>query len=114
MKYVEVHYSVRSEKTPTRKHLLKQSMLLTSVIVIVSVLAGAVPAYGQSEGRSVTTLEEVVVTAHRREESLQAIPVAVTALSEGFLRTQSVAQVQDLGTKVPSLRISMAGFSVPR
>ncbi|GAB3106503.1 TonB-dependent receptor [Aestuariicella hydrocarbonica] len=65
----------------------------------------------QAAGGEAMTLEEVVVTARRREESIQDVPVAVTAMSEDFLRVQNVNKIEDLGTKVPSLRISSAGAS---
>lgn len=64
------------------------------------------------ESQNLSMLEEVVVTARRREESIQDVPIAVTAMSDDFLRTQSISQIEDLGTKVPSLRISGAGASV--
>ncbi len=56
-------------------------------------------------------LEEVVVTARRREEALQDIPVAVTALGAGFLREQNITRLEDLGTHVPAMRISDNGIS---
>lgn len=103
-------HPIHSKETITPHPLIKRSILLSSAVV--GLLSGVAPVYAQNEGRTVTPLEEVVVTARRREESLQEIPVAVTALSDDFLRTQSIAQVQDLGIKVPSLRISMAGGSL--
>ncbi|GAB3102417.1 TonB-dependent receptor [Aestuariicella hydrocarbonica] len=54
-------------------------------------------------------LEEIVVTARRREESQQDVPIAITAMSEDFLRAQNIGELEDLGTHVPSLRITSAG-----
>lgn len=59
--------------------------------------------------RELVVLDEVVVTARRREELLQDIPVAVTALSGNFLREQNITRLEDLGLHVPSLRISSGG-----
>lgn len=100
----------RPQQILLRKSLFPHSALLAGALVG---LCSALPsAYAQNRGESVTTLEEMVVTARRREENVQDIPLAVTALSEDFLRNQSIAQVQDLGIKVPSLRISQAGGSL--
>ncbi len=66
------------------------------------------PAQAQN---SPAMLEEVVVTARRREEALQDIPIAVTALSADFLREQNITQLEDLGTHVPAMRISDNGIS---
>ena len=41
-------------------------------------------------------LEEVVVTARKKEESLQDSPVAITALSEGALKDASVRNLGDI------------------
>ncbi|WP_317929585.1 TonB-dependent receptor [Halioxenophilus sp. WMMB6] len=56
-------------------------------------------------------LEEIVVTARRREENLQEVPVAVTAMGEDYLRNQNITELNDLGTQVPSLRVSNGGTS---
>lgn len=59
--------------------------------------------------RELMPLEEVIVTARRREESAQDIPVAVTALSEEYLREQNVTELADLGIHIPSFRVSYGG-----
>jgi len=50
-------------------------------------------------------LEEIVVTARRREENLQKIPVSVTAISAAKLEQQQVQTLQDVQHIVPSLNI---------
>jgi iron complex outermembrane receptor protein len=52
-----------------------------------------------------TQLTEIVVTARKREESLQSIPVAVTSQSAVQLQQQRITQPTDLGRVVPSLQI---------
>ncbi|GAB3102413.1 TonB-dependent receptor [Aestuariicella hydrocarbonica] len=72
--------------------------------------ANCIPnAVAQERGQGFGLLEEIVVTARRREESAQDIPVAVTAMSEDFLRSQNITELSDLGTHVPSFRVSNAG-----
>ena len=59
-------------------------------------------------------LEEIVVTAQRRSENLQRVPVAVTALSSGTLDDLRVTSAKDLSGLSPSLSISNQGLtSVP-
>ncbi|RLA59944.1 MAG: hypothetical protein DRR04_07075 [Gammaproteobacteria bacterium] len=48
-------------------------------------------------------MEEVVVTARKRQESLQETPVAVTALSSEALRDANIRNLADLTTTVPGL-----------
>jgi iron complex outermembrane receptor protein len=50
-------------------------------------------------------LEEVVVTAERREASLQTVPVAITAYSSEDLDRFQIDSVNDIDTFAPSLRV---------
>lgn len=52
------------------------------------------------------TLEEIVVTAERREASLQSTAVAVTALSQATLSENDISDVTDLSGFVPNLVVS--------
>ncbi|HEY3658406.1 MAG TPA: TonB-dependent receptor [Steroidobacteraceae bacterium] len=54
-------------------------------------------------------LEEIVVTARKREESLQSTPMAMTALSANTLERQQINTTQDLSRVVPSLLINPSG-----
>lgn len=58
------------------------------------------------EASSVGFIEEVLVTAQKREESLQEIPIAITAFSQRDLETERVTNVMDLLNKVPSLNLA--------
>ncbi|MBB3046189.1 outer membrane receptor protein involved in Fe transport [Litorivivens lipolytica] len=56
-------------------------------------------------------LEEVVVTARRREESMQEAPVAVSAMSGDAMRQRGIANTSELTKSVPSLEISQGRAS---
>jgi len=60
--------------------------------------AAATPARAQS----VEGLEEVVVTAQRRETSLQTTPIAITAFSGEKLAEDKIFTVSDLANSVPA------------
>lgn len=68
-------------------------------------LASGLAAVGVNAQDQAGGLEEVVVTAERREASLQTVPIAVSALSEETLRNRDVTQSQDLQRFVPSLKM---------
>jgi iron complex outermembrane receptor protein len=53
-----------------------------------------------------TSLEEVIVTARRRAENLQTVPVAVSPFSSADLREDNITSTQDLVRFVPSLTIN--------
>ena len=48
-------------------------------------------------------IEEVVVTAQRRTQNLQTVPIAVTSLSGAALESQQITSTLDLGRVVPNL-----------
>ena len=48
-------------------------------------------------------LQEVVVTAQKREERLQDVPVAVTAFAAEQLKALDIKSVLDLGSLAPNL-----------
>ena len=60
-------------------------------------------------------LQEIVVTARRRDESIQKVPVAITSLSGDAIRQAAIQRVEDLRFLAPSLQISPSPFgnSVP-
>lgn len=78
---------------------LPRSVLATA---LASVLFPAMPATAQGDG---LVLEEVIVTARKRQESLQETPVAVTALGAAALREAGVRNLADLNTIAPNIEI---------
>src|SRR5437660_936477 len=56
--------------------------------------------------RADTALEEVVVTAERRSEKAQDIPLAITAVSAADLESRGVRQAGDITADVPNLLLN--------
>ena len=50
-------------------------------------------------------LEEVVVTAQKKAESLQDTPISLTAFGEDRLENEGISSLGDIGSKVPALTI---------
>lgn len=51
-------------------------------------------------------LEEIVVTAQRREESIDKVPISITALSQKTMDDYHIQSISDLATVVPGLNIT--------
>ncbi len=66
----------------------------------------AAPAAAQEEEKEATTLAGIVVTAQKREEALQDVPISVTALPEQLLKDTGVRDVKDLQVLVPGLTVT--------
>jgi iron complex outermembrane receptor protein len=69
----------------------------------VGARAQTVPQPATVKSRQKGQLEEVVVTAQRRTQNLQKVPIAVTSLSGVALAAQQVTSTLDLGRVVPNL-----------
>ena len=62
---------------------------------------------------SENTLEEVVVTAQKRVENVQEVPVSLTVISSEQLQRQGVANIADLSRSSASLEFGAPGTSSP-
>ncbi len=79
--------------------------LAGSAFVAPTATAQQAPEGPQSEERS---LDRVVVTARKREETLQEVPVAVTAFTPETIDKLNVKDLGDLDAQVPNLTIYAA------
>lgn len=66
-------------------------------------LAFNLPAHAQEETGVRAVLDEVIVTARKREESLQSVPVALTAFTDEAIRRQRIEGIADLALFTPGL-----------
>jgi len=88
-------------------------------LLAASCLAGAAfasPAIAQDTDTTPATgeearqggLDEIVVTARKREESVQDVPVAVTALSEKVIETRDITSIEKIAAATPNLNVGRA------
>ena len=56
------------------------------------------------------TLEEVIVTAQKREQSLTDVPIAIQAFSGEFILDNNIYQIADLSERVPNVQYSASPF----
>ena len=56
----------------------------------------------KTAGAAPTTVEDIVVTAQRREESVQDVPIAITAFSAAELERRNISSALDLVQYVPN------------
>lgn len=61
------------------------------------------------EGSVGSTIDEVVVTAQRRSESIQDVPIAITAVGEQTLRDQNVKGIEDYFALTPNVSFRSDG-----
>ncbi|MFZ5706618.1 MAG: TonB-dependent receptor [Pseudomonadota bacterium] len=86
---------------------LIRSMLLGSAVLLP---LAAAPAFAQQAPAPQVAAEEgglteIVVTARRREESLQDVPVSVTALSAAQIQKYDMTSLEKISTQTPQFTI---------
>jgi iron complex outermembrane receptor protein len=93
---------------------LRLSLLVSCGIVALSMPAAA---FAQAQDASAApqdgTVAEIVVTAQKREERLQDVPVSVNVVGAAQLDRQNVGQINDLTRSVPSLSSSGVTGATP-
>ncbi len=85
----------------TQLSTIKQTAIATGISAL---MAGSVHAAGTS-----LLLEEVLVTAEKREESLQDISASVSVVGEAMMARAGITDVTRLEHIVPGMRLGMSG-----
>lgn len=87
---------------------MNKRSFLTPIAAAVAAL-NTVPTWSQDQGNSGFALEEVMVTAQKRTQSMQDVPISVQAFSSDALRTLGAAVISDLEATAPSLQTGGLG-----
>jgi iron complex outermembrane receptor protein len=85
-----------------------------ALLALSAAVAGAVPGAARADGAVAAAdttadtgaLEEITVTARRRNESIQDTPIAVTAVNGAQLESQGTVNIGDLQGAVPNVLIT--------
>lgn len=102
-----------------------RSALLAGSAVLLAFTAAPVSAQQQTGQRSGLMIEEVIVTARKREEALQDVPLTITAFSRAQVERLNLSTLKDVARFTPGLifaeglapgdpRPSIRGQSNPR
>ncbi|MES2496100.1 MAG: TonB-dependent receptor [Pseudomonadota bacterium] len=80
----------------------------TALVSVVAALAAA-PAFAQTAAEGVASEGEIIVTAQRRNESIQDVPIALTAVTSETLKAQNVQGVEDYFALTPNVSFQSNG-----
>lgn len=92
-----------------RKIDLRTASALATLVMGLALPAGALAQDGAPSAmntKDTAALGDIVVTARRRIERIQDVPVSVTAISGVQFDRNHQYQLEDLNTRVPSLQVS--------
>src|SRR5690606_3628362 len=77
----------------------------------VRIVDAQAPQGGSAAGDGAGTVEALIVTAQKREEDIQDVPIAISAFSQEDLTRSQVAGGPDLMTQVPNFTFTKTNFS---
>ncbi|MGB5076135.1 MAG: TonB-dependent receptor, partial [Sphingorhabdus sp.] len=69
------------------------------------------PATAQDSADDNSGIEEIIVTAQKRSENIQDVPIAISAVSSEFLESRGISSIDSLGTIAPNVKIERAPSS---
>ncbi len=85
------------------KKYLSYKLLSTISLGAILLTSGGVDMSFAAE--DTVTLEEITVTARRRDESLQTVPIAVTAFTAADLERRGISDITELAQSAPSVTL---------
>jgi iron complex outermembrane receptor protein len=92
----------------------RRAALFTALACILGAQAVALPALAQDATPAAEDeLDRIVVTAQKREQQIEDVPIAINAYSGEFLEAQGIVDYGDLGNLVPGLEVQTQSVSNP-
>src|SRR5579864_8828464 len=88
------------------------STAVAGLLAAASAAQAAAPADTGSSASNSGALEEVIVTAQKRSENEQNVPMSMTTFSSATLEQKSINSFFDYATKVPNLAFAPTGDGV--
>lgn len=79
----------------------------TSLAIVIALTGGETAV--AADAAATMNLEEIVVTARKREESLQDTPIAISAFTASALERQQIVNTEDLDQVAPNLQFASYG-----
>jgi iron complex outermembrane recepter protein len=99
--------------TQSKEAIMPHKSLMARFLAVFAIcssgLHGAAACAQEANARSNANpageLEEVVVTAQKRSESIQQVPIAITAFSEATLRAKGITDIHGLSALTPNVNL---------
>jgi iron complex outermembrane receptor protein len=102
--------SVSETHSDMQKKLLPSARALAPAIAAILAFGAMAPNSAHAAAAAgAGKLEEIVVTAEKREATVQATPVSITALTEAALTQKNLVTLQAIALSVPGVSIRTAG-----
>src|SRR5687767_5549805 len=85
--------------------MTNSKLLRRSISVLCSMAFVAADWVAAADNEETPTLEEIVVTAQFREQSLQDVPISIDVLGADEIADLKIDDISDIGNEVPGLSV---------
>ncbi|MES2861415.1 MAG: TonB-dependent receptor [Pseudomonadota bacterium] len=85
---------------------MRFKITLATTVAAIALTSGTAFAQDSQADPSASQVDDIVVTARKREERLQDVPIAVTAVTGETLEREQINLVKDVAALTPGLNIS--------
>src|SRR6267378_794191 len=96
-------------KPAAMPHASRSKLALAIAAILSGTTATHVAAASAAEASADTTHEEVIVTARKRVENLQDVPLSIDVYTAKDMQNLSIKQFEDYATLTPSISFVSAG-----
>ena len=87
---------------------MRQSLLLKSGVCALSMLASDLAWAQTADAPQDGGIGDIIVTAQKRSESIQDVPIAISAVSSEYLESRDISSIDRLGSIAPNVKIERA------
>ncbi len=101
------YISKKLKKKKQISTLLSSGAIGLALVITGTSLSGT--AFAQTDDGASSGFDEIVVTARKREESVETTPIAISAFTGDTLEKRGAANIADVSQFVPNLNISSNG-----
>lgn len=91
--------------------MVKINRIASTLTVAMYAVTLSFPAVAQQKGR---VIEEIMVTAQKTQQSLQDVPISISALGGDFMQENNIGDLVEVSTYVPNVRVEFTSASSPQ
>jgi iron complex outermembrane receptor protein len=95
-----------NEESDLKPNFTHKPMALALSVALAQLMT--LPAHAQEKAKTEASgaIEEVVVTAQKRKENLQDVPISIQAMGAKELEKKNIVTLSDLGAEIPGLNLA--------
>ena len=82
---------------------MKSTLYYNSAAIALAIGMFASPAFAQ-DGQDTSNTNEIIVTAQKRAQNIQDVPIAISALTADYLESRDITSIDDLGGSAPNVK----------